>query len=121
MELADWVLKDAIQSAREDNEWDKEIKQGQLQPGEIRVMMNVQPHPEAGHMLNFSAQGAGYARTRDEEEEKTEAHAPMKPVDPKSVSAKAVKVEDLHTAAPTHNSFGVEMQSLSSSKESIQS
>ena len=122
LELADWNLKDAIRSAREDNEWEKELPNEKLRAGEIRVMMNVQSHPETGHLLNFSAQGAGYASRiseEDGEECKTNEITSLKPVDPNMVNAKSVKVEDVHAVSPTHNSFGVEMQSLSSSRESV--
>jgi len=122
LELADWVLKDAVQSARDDSSWETKLPEGQLQPGEIRVMMNVQSHPEAGHMLNFSAQGAGYSsrmpNSLAEEEEKTNNEpTSMKPVDPKRVQTTAVQPEDIHNVSPTHNSFGVEMQSLSPTRK----
>jgi hypothetical protein len=116
-------LKDAIQSAREDNEWEKELPNGELRAGQIRVMMNVQSHPETGHLLNFSAQGAGYnnyKHKQQQEEEKTNEITTLKPVDPNSVNAKSLKPEDIHSVSPTHNSFGLEMLSLStSSKESL--
>ena len=110
MELADWVLRDAIQSAREDYEWESNLQEGELRAGEIRVMMNVQAHPDGGaDQINFAAQGAGYSPTRRQ---------PVKPVDPQAVQAKSVKLEDIHAAAPQHNSIGVEMQSFSKRKPS---
>lgn len=41
MELADWELKDALQSAKEDREWEKEESQGEeLKSGQIGVRIN---------------------------------------------------------------------------------
>ena len=120
MELADWILKDAIASAREDFEWESNLPDGdKLRAGQIRVMMNVQPGSSkskgGGSIWNFAAQGAGYSPSRrhrhSSEEEKSSDI--IKPVDPQRVHAKALQVEDIHAVAPQHNSVGVEMQSFS--------
>ena len=78
-------------------QWEKELPNGALKAGEIRVMMDVQPHPEAGHLLNFSAQGAGYASNSivEAEEEKTNEITSLKPVNPNMVNAKSVQVGDV--------------------------
>ena len=112
LELADWVLRDAIESAREDYEWESNLKEGELRSGEIRVMMDVEAHPDGGPgKFNFSAQGAGYSPTR-----RGPKVTPMKPVDPRAVNATSVKLEDIHSAATHHNSVGMEMQSFSTKK-----
>lgn len=41
LELADWELKEALQSAKEDQEWEKEEAQGEdLKSGQIGVRIN---------------------------------------------------------------------------------
>jgi hypothetical protein len=41
LELADWELKEALQSAKEDREWEKEESQGnELKAGQIGVRIN---------------------------------------------------------------------------------
>jgi hypothetical protein len=115
LELADWILADAIQSAREDNEWEHNAgnnPNGNLRAGEIRVMMNVQKHPD-GPILKFSAQGAGYSPKRKQGPSKTTT-TPIVAYD--AVAVKTVKQEDIHNVAPQHNSFGVELQSLNNKK-----
>jgi len=100
LELADWILADAIASAREDYEWESsKISSDQLKSGQIRVMMNVKGGSKNSKTLNFSAQGAGYS-------------PPRKPIDPKLVQAKSLQVQDMHAVSPQHNSVGVEMQSF---------
>lgn len=106
LELSDWNLRDACQSAREDNDWETDLKkQGKLRSGEIRVMMNVQQHPD-GPFISFQAQGAGYSPSKKKQ------NPQIKPVSYETGNAKAVKIEDIHSAAPQHNSYGVEMQAL---------
>lgn len=110
LELADWVLKDAFQSVKEDYEWEANLKEDELRAGEIRVMMNVETGNDGSRQINFAAQGAGYSPPR------RGMHASPKPVDPKAVHAKSVKLEDIHFAAPQSGSYGVEMQSLSKNR-----
>lgn len=112
LELSDWSLPEACQSAREDNDWEKE-QQGnhghsQLRAGEIRVMMNVTPHPD-GPYIDFAAQGAGYRKALPK------AAAANQPVSQRVAEAKSVQMEDVHAVSPQHNSFGLELQSFSSS------
>jgi hypothetical protein len=112
LELSNWVLKDAIKSAREDFGWETRIgnndnsnQQQQLRAGEIRVQMDLTPRPDQGPLFTFRAQGAGYGnRKSDAEEEKIE------PTDPKTVDPKRATVEQ---AALHHNSYGLEMSSFS--------
>lgn len=112
LELADWVLRDAIESAREDYDLESNLKEGELRSGEIRVMMNVEAHPDGGAgMIKFAAQGAGYSPPR-----RGSKATPIKPVDPRTVNATSVKLENVHSAATHHNSVGMEMQSLSPKK-----
>lgn len=56
LELADWVLEDAIHSAWEDGEWQKEdVKTSNKCGGDIRIMVNL----KNGVPIGFRAQGAG--------------------------------------------------------------
>jgi hypothetical protein len=100
LELSNWILKDAIQSAREDFGWETNIdgqqqnnnnNQQQLRAGEIRVMMDLTSRPDQGPLLTFRAQGAGYGNRKSEEEEKT----------------------NREPADPHHNAYGLEMSSFS--------
>lgn len=116
LELADGNLREACQSARDDNQWEEKQQQNNrrggnhhqqpLRSGEIRVMMNVQRDSSRGPYITFAAQGAGYSSSS------SPSNRSHQPVSHSTVQAKTVKVEDVHAAAPHHNSFGVEMQSL---------
>ncbi|CAB9511130.1 expressed unknown protein [Seminavis robusta] len=124
LELADWALPAAMQSAREDFGWEKTTTSQQLRAGEIRVMMDVTHNTRDGDVtptLNFSAQGAGFSTCKEEEEEEEkeqEQQQQQQPMDPRLVDPKRPLVEQ---AASHHNSFGLEMKSLSSSQETSSS
>jgi len=113
--MADWDLRGAIASAREDHEWESNLKEGELRAGEIRVIMKVNA---SGDQLSFSAQGAGYASSQNVRNTITTTNnnkkkTSVKPVDPNLIDEKAIKVEDIHSATTQHNSVGVELQSFS--------
>ena len=55
MEIADWILEDAIESARTDGEWEREVEDDRKKAGDIRISVNV----EQGRPVGFRAQGAG--------------------------------------------------------------
>ena len=117
-------MKEALRSAKEDNEWEREMDGCTLKSGEIRITMNSE---------GFNARGAGITRssslaTKEKEsgdESSSPASSPAKkrtPVKPISKSAipaiatKTVKAEDVMNAADQHNNFGVELKSFSFSK-----
>lgn len=114
LELADWELKDAVRSARDDREWDKEIDANVLKSGQIRLTLSK----ESG----FRAQGAGIPRYKqasipEECEEPIAVEKPtvVKPL-PRSaipaIATKTIKAEDMYNAAPQHNNYGVELKEL---------
>ena len=114
LELADWNLKEALRSAKEDNEWEREMDGNSLKSGEIRITMDAE---------GFKARGAGIASPRNEKEEKfspssspAQKRTPVKPISKAAIPAiasKTVKAEDVVNAASQHNNFGVELSTLS--------
>jgi len=123
LELADWNLKEALRSAKEDNEWEREMDGGTLKSGEIRITMNAE---------GFNARGAGITRlpalgaTKEKESgddssppsSPAKKRTPVKPISRSAIPAiasKTVKAEDVVNAADQHNNFGVELKSFSKS------
>jgi len=124
LELADWNLKEALKSAKEDNEWEREMDGSTLKSGEIRITMNSE---------GFNARGAGIVRlpslgVTKEKESGDESSSPpstpakkrttVKPISKYAIPAiasKTVKAEDVVNAAEQHNNFGVELKSFSKS------
>ena len=116
LELADWNLKEALRSAKEDNEWEREMDDNSLKSGEIRITMNSE---------GFKARGAGIqspsAKGKDQTASSppttpTKKRTPVKPISKAAIPAiatKTVKAEDVVNAAEQHNQFGVELSTLS--------
>lgn len=110
MELADWSLSDALQSAREDLEWNSTkatTNDERLKSGQIRMTWKQ----AATGFLDLTARGAGLVRRTVGEEKEDDGG--VTPVSTKAVAAK--RVQDMHAVADQHNSFGMEMQSISKS------
>lgn len=141
LELADWELKDALQSAKEDREWDSEDKidaygddnccnedvntdeeeyghkqrRSKLKSGQIgikatfsragKTILNLKG---AGH--STSQQGASSTEKAEQNKMKTEKVVIYS--QPPAIASKSVLAEDLYNAAPQHNAFGLELQSL---------
>jgi hypothetical protein len=111
LELADWVLKDAVRSAKEDKEWEHECADEKaLRAGEIRIR-----YGKAG----FSAQGAGIRTKKTEaaaddgdEAKKIELSKVTSEEAIPEIASKTVKARDMYAAAAQHDSFGVELKSL---------
>lgn len=110
LELADWDLPDAVRSAKEDNEWELEDST-RLRAGQIHIRVNRQ---------GFNAQGAGLSMPKSYEQDEESPQQPPAPV--KQVThaeavpdemTKTVKAKDVYHAAPQHDHFGLELQSLS--------
>lgn len=56
MELSDWIVEDAIISAREDYEWEEQVDDELKRAGgDIRITVNL----KEGVPVGFRAQGAG--------------------------------------------------------------
>lgn len=113
LELADWELADAVQSASQDLEWERT----EAQSGNIRITVD-----KAGRLV---ATGAGLQKKRtvvqddDEEDDRAEkvvVRAKPVKVTPErelpSIATKSLKAQDAYEAAPQHDNFGVELQSF---------
>jgi hypothetical protein len=105
LELADWVLRDAIRSTREDGEWEKEMDNFSLRSGEIRIT----PKLSKGIPIGFDTQGAGI-----QPKTKKAAVTPYNRIP--GIATKTVNAHDIYLATPQHNNFGVELQSLATEK-----
>lgn len=106
-------MKNALRSAKEDNEWEKEMDDNSLKSGEIRIKVNSEGF--------FKARGAGIApATKDEASAPPttppKKRTPVKPISKAAIPAiasKTVKAEDVLNAAAQHDNFGVELSTLS--------
>jgi hypothetical protein len=112
LELADWVLDDAAQSAREDCEWEKDWDASSLKAGEIRIT-------STGGQLD--AQGAGIKKgpvvvSEDDESDETVMIKPLPQLTPSdaipAIASKTAKAHDIYVAQQGQGVFGVEMRSL---------
>jgi LysM repeat protein len=109
LELSDWVLKDAVQSAKEDKEWEREMDASTLKSGEIRITMNM--NNQAG-VPRFNAQGAGlHPKNKVQKEEKVQVQVQVMP----AIATKTVKAQDVYKASTQHSQIGVELQPLTKS------
>lgn len=108
-------MKHALRSAKEDNEWEREMDDNSLKSGEIRIKVN-----SAGF---FNARGAGITPTAQDEASSSsppttpaKKRTPVKPISKAAIPAiasKSVKAEDVVNAAEQHDNFGVELSTLS--------
>jgi hypothetical protein len=137
LELADWVLRDAIRSAKEDGEWEREMDHFSLRSGEIRIT----PKMSKGIPIGFDTKGAGiqpaaqsptkqvkqtlanaltsvvphHKQQQEDESKRHHKSQPPKVTSYKAVPAiasKTVQAHDIYLAVPQHNNFGVELQPL---------
>lgn len=108
LELADWDLKDAVRSARDDVEWEQDMDGcNSWRSGEIRIT----PHLHNGVPCGFATVGAGLPQARKQE-------AKVTPVqDIPSIATKTVRAQDVYLAAPQHSNFGVELQPMPGNKK----
>jgi len=125
LELADWDLKDALQSAKEDREWEKEdVQNDELKSGQIGVNIKF----KGGKPL-LDLKGIGKSTknvlTRMKEEitlEREDEDQKPKKAEVKqitkiysslpAIATKSVMAEDLFNAADQHNNFGFEMKPI---------
>jgi hypothetical protein len=108
LELADWVLKDARRSAKEDGEWEREMENFSLRSGEIRITSKV----KKGILVGLETRGAGiHSPTQKPKKTQVTPYA-----EHPSISTKTVTAQDIYSAVPQHNNFGVEMQSFGTAK-----
>jgi hypothetical protein len=123
LELADWILKGAVRSAREDNEWEHEMDTSAFKPGEIRYTKGK---------MGWNAKGAGIKSTNSRDKQKVEELEELKEKELQkttivayeaipAIATKTVKAQDVYKAAMQHDSFGVELQPLiTTTKETMQ-
>lgn len=101
LELADWELKDAIQSAKEDREWEQEDGDGEdhLKSGQIGVRVDFkggQPR------VNLTGTGHSPSRRSVKEKQKEQIKPKPKPVvhsKPPAIATKSVLAEDLYNVS----------------------
>jgi hypothetical protein len=111
LELDDWVLKDAVRSAREDNDWEKDIDANELKSGEIRFTMNKMGLHAAGAGIRKNVEVK--AEPKDEKKPKIIAYEGIP-----AIATKTVKAQDVYKAAQQHDNVGLEMKPLMVQKES---
>jgi LysM repeat protein len=113
LELADWELKDALKSAKEDREWESgdevdytaggdQIKR--LRSGQIGIKVGFK-----GKFPTFNLTGTGHSSSSKLKgaDDKTVVHSR-----PPAIATKSVLAEDLYNAAPEHESYGFELKVL---------
>jgi len=123
LELGDWDLKEALQSAREDKEWEQDIDTCALKSGEIRITMNM----KGGVPVGFATQGAGLSGNKEKKEEEAKAVKELPRIASKcsdsddlvNVSAPSRRekrytrnLTHLTQAASEHGNFGVELKPI---------
>ncbi|CAJ1930481.1 unnamed protein product [Cylindrotheca closterium] len=108
LELADWDLKEALKSLKEDREWQKDdMSPDDLKAGQIGIKVDFK-----NGAPQLSLKGAGKSTDTSssitESRQKVEVHR-MAP----AIESKSVLPEDLCNAAPQHGTVGVELKTLS--------
>ena len=130
LELADWDLHDALQSAKEDREWETDDdvngenvdgdggseKKARLKSGQIGIKVGFRRGIPV-----FKMKGAGHSKKKGEEEEDSsdsssnESNKKEKIVIYKqapAIETKSVLAEDLYNAAPQHEVYGFELKPI---------
>lgn len=122
LELSDWDLKGAMQSVKEDQEWEREgMSDSKLKSGEIRINT-------AEDGVHISGAGISVTTTATTPPRKNHReHAPTPRTDNKTtpqvvppaevpdIATKTTKPQHILDAAPQHSQYGLELQSLSDS------
>lgn len=131
LELVDWELKDALQSAKEDREWDTEDGNDQinsLKSGQIGIRVGFK-----GSIPTFNLTGTGHSISKCLISKKKDSFDDVKNstfkkkekvvvhTRPPAIATKSVLAEDLYNAAPQHNSYGFELKPLSKRNRSTES
>lgn len=109
--MADWVLEEALQSAKEDREWEKTELDG-LKSGEIRIRIKHGKVP-VGYF-----KGAGIPTKEKIEEHGSDNKNPVPTTNVPVIATKSVNPQDVYRASPQHNQFGVELQTFTCRKGS---
>lgn len=102
LELADWELKEALQSAKEDNEWEREGLDGDdddsnLKAGQIGIRINF-----SGGMPSLDMKGTGRSPNRPNKLGEKESNPKQKVVihaTLPAIATKSVLAEDLYNVS----------------------
>ncbi len=95
LELADWDLQDAIRSARDDGEWEKEMK-GDMKGGEIRITLSVHEGIPA-----FNTKGAGCKKQSGQKPPLL--RKPISQEEIPEIASKSVKASDVYKVCRNHD------------------
>lgn len=101
-------MKDARRSAKEDGEWEREMETFSLRSGEIRITSKL----KKGIFVGLETRGAGIQPLAPKAKKTQVTPYSEHP----TISTKTVTAQDIYSAVPQHNNFGVEMQSLGTEK-----
>lgn len=107
MELADWVLDDALQSAKEDQEWEAEVE-CPLKAGQICFTRD-----RGGRCWN--THGAGIRSTLSNDE--TDIATAVKPIsksDIPAIATKTMKAEDAYRVSMRHRRSKYDQENVGS-------
>ena len=91
-------MKDAVRSAKEDRELEKEMDSCSLKSGEIRITMNM----KGGVPVSYTAQGAGIRKKNQVDAEKVDEETRKRSVkvtpakEVPAIASKSVKAEDVY-------------------------
>ena len=107
------MLQDAIRSAREDGEWEREMDNFSLRSGEIRIT----PKMSKGIPIGFDTHGAGIQPATPKKAKSDQKAQVTSYKSVPAIATKTVKAQDVYMAVPQHNSFGVELQPLVADKQ----
>jgi len=128
LELADWDLHEALQSAKEDREWETDNEVGDiddeaqvkksLKSGQIGIKVGFRGGIP---IFNLTGTGCSTKKSSNSNEEDRDGSTDDKQAkkekivvhkQPPRLATKTVLAEDLYNAAPQHESYGFELQPL---------
>mmetsp|Transcript_17301 Transcript_17301/g.37773 ORF Transcript_17301/g.37773 Transcript_17301/m.37773 type:complete len:451 (+) Transcript_17301:159-1511(+) len=113
LELADWNLKDAKQSAQEDLEWEREFADADatasLKAGEIRITTNTK---KKGLVLSLQGAGIGGKTKKTPAATVTPEKKPIVYARLPEIATKSVQAKDVYHASPQHDNYGVELKDI---------
>lgn len=131
LDLADWELKDALLSAKEDMEWEsgddvdvggdaEDYQVSSLKSGQIGIKLGF-----SGNIPTFNLTGSGHSSSfrlfmrksnnafdGNEDESHAEKEKIVIHSRPPAIATKSVLAEDLYNAADQHNSYGLELKPI---------
>eukprot|EP00980_Cylindrotheca_fusiformis_P016678 scaffold5024_cov136-Cylindrotheca_fusiformis.AAC.7 len=109
LELADWDLKEAIRSMREDREWEKEDgDKDDFKAGQIGIKINFKGGRPKLKLKGVGQSSKGGQDDKGNQKEKVVIHSK-----PPAIATKSLLPKDLCNAAPQDGTIGVELKSFS--------